>query len=75
MKMNDTPKFYQVTQWADPEDKILSQWGSIRLSAWLALEVKRWNDKKSHAEVRYVDGKAALFGFGVEQPVEADYER
>lgn len=75
MKMNDTARLYQVSEWTDPEDLILSQWGTVRFTVWCALEVRRWANKGRHAQVCYQNGKAALFGYGKPAFIETDYDR
>lgn len=53
---------YQVTEWANPEEIIESQWGKLCYNHWLQTECSRWAEKWRTAwVVQHPDGRVAMF--------------
>ena len=58
---SDAQQWFRVTDWADPEDQIDSQWGLIRWTTWLYLEAGRRGVKGNACQIKTESGEQALF--------------
>lgn len=65
---------YRVTEWLDPNSRVLTAMGDMRADYWLQFEVERWKNKWDEAWVQMDPlGNVALFAWaGSELPVTGE---
>jgi hypothetical protein len=58
----------RVTEWSNESEKMLTQWGPLRLIQWLGREQHRLESSGIRTEIYRLLGRAALFKYANKSP-------